>query len=86
MWPGIKLMHGKPRHSESQRSVERSNQDVRDMLVAWMSDNNTETWSEGLGFAQSKKQTELCIQSSRQAFMRLCFELRRRKGRGQPTT
>jgi hypothetical protein len=35
-------------------SVERSNQDVRDMLVAWMFDN-TKTWSEGIRFIQSKK-------------------------------
>lgn len=54
MWPGMKLVHGKPRHSQSQGSIERSNQDVRDMLVAWMS-NNTKTWSEGLRFIQSKK-------------------------------
>jgi len=55
MWPGMKLVHGKPRYSRSQGSVERSNQDVRDMLVAWMSDNNTQNWSEGLRFIQSKK-------------------------------
>src|SRR5215468_6650242 len=55
MWPGIKLVPGKPRHSQSQGSVVRSNQDVRDMLVAWMSDKNTKTWSEGLLFIQSKK-------------------------------
>ena len=55
MWPGMKLVHGKPRHSQSQGSVERSNQDVRDMMAAWMSDNNTKTWSEGLRFSQSKK-------------------------------
>ena len=34
MWPGMKLMLGKQRHSQSQGSFERSNQDVRDMLVA----------------------------------------------------
>ena len=39
MWPGMKLVHGKLRHSQSQGSVERSNQDIQDMLVAWMSDN-----------------------------------------------
>ena len=55
MWPGMKLVRGKPRQSQSQGSVERSNQDVRDMLVAWMSDNNTKTWSEGPRFIQSKK-------------------------------
>jgi len=47
------------RDSQSQGSVERSNQDVRDMLVAWMSDNNTNTWSEGLRFIQSKKHRAL---------------------------
>jgi len=56
---GMKLMHGKPRHSQSQGSVERSSQDVRDMLFAWMSDNNTKTWSEGLWFIQSKKHRAL---------------------------
>jgi hypothetical protein len=41
LWPGLKLVHGKLRHSQSQGSVERYNQDVRDMLVAWMLDNKT---------------------------------------------
>ena len=59
MWPGMNLENGKPRHSQRQESVERSNQDVRDMLVAWMSDNNTKTWSEGLRFVQSKKNRTL---------------------------
>ena len=59
MCPGMKPVHGKPRHSQSQGSVERSNQEVRDMLVAWMSDNNTKTWSEGLRFIQSKKNRAL---------------------------
>ena len=29
------------------------------MLVAWISDNNTKTWSEGLRFMQSKKNRAL---------------------------
>ena len=58
MCPGMKLVHGRPRHSQSQGSVERSNQDVRDMLVAWLSDN-TKTWSEGQRFTQSKKHRAL---------------------------
>jgi len=29
------------------------------MLVAWMSDNNKQTWSEGLRFIQSKKNRAL---------------------------
>ena len=41
MWPQLKLVHGKPRHPQSQGSVERTNADIKDMLVAWMNDNNT---------------------------------------------
>jgi IS30 family transposase len=59
MWPEMKFVHGKPRHPQSPGSVERSNQDVRDMLVVWMSDNNTKNWSEGLRFIQSKKNQAL---------------------------
>lgn len=59
MWPGLKLVHGEPRHSQSQGSVERLNQDVRDMLVTWMSDENTTKWSQGLRFVQSNKNRSL---------------------------
>jgi len=79
MWPGMKLVHGKPRHFQSQRSVESSNQDVRDMLVACLSDDNTKTWYEGLS---KTRNTELCIQASRQALMRLCLERHRESGLG----
>jgi hypothetical protein len=54
MWPGMTIVHGKPRHSQSQGSVERSN-----MLLAWMSDNNTKARSEGLRFIESKKNRAL---------------------------
>lgn len=57
MWPGMKLVHGIPRHSQSQGFVERSNQDLRDMLVTWMSDNESKQWSQGLRFIQSKKKS-----------------------------
>ena len=39
--PNLIMAHGKPRHPQSQRSVERSNCDVKDMLVAWLTDGNT---------------------------------------------
>lgn len=32
MWPELKIVHGKPRHSRSQGSVERANQDIKNML------------------------------------------------------
>jgi len=33
MWTDVKIVHGKPRHSQSQGSVERANHDVEDMLA-----------------------------------------------------
>jgi hypothetical protein len=54
MWNDIKIVHGKPRHSESQDSVQRANQDVENMLATWMETNNTTKWSEELRFVQAK--------------------------------
>src|SRR5215510_4947037 len=55
MWNDIKIVRGKPRHSESQGSVERANQNVENMLATWMETNNTTKWSEGLRFVQTMK-------------------------------
>lgn len=37
MWDEPKIVHGKPRHSQSQGSVERANQDIEKMLFTWLS-------------------------------------------------
>ncbi|XP_050313667.1 KRAB-A domain-containing protein 2-like [Anthonomus grandis grandis] len=55
MWSGLKIVHGKPRHSQSQGSVERANQDIQNMLMTWMDDKNCTRWSEGLRFVQLMK-------------------------------
>ena len=55
LWPDLIMVHGKPRHPQSQGSVERANGDIKDMLIAWMSDNNTQDWSIGLRFVQNMK-------------------------------
>ena len=39
LWPECKIIHGKPRHSQSQGSVERANQDVETILACWIRDN-----------------------------------------------
>ena len=52
LWPQLVMVHCKPRHPQSQGSVERANSDIKDILVAWMSDNNTQDWSIGLKFVQ----------------------------------
>ena len=57
MWPDLTIVHGKPRYPQSQGSVERVNCDIRDMLVAWMSENNTQDWTIGIKFVQFQKNT-----------------------------
>lgn len=55
MWPGLLIVHGKPRHSQSQGSVERANQDMQNMLMTWTATNKCTKWSEGLRFIQFMK-------------------------------
>src|SRR6188508_3441288 len=57
IWPDLLIVHGKPRHPQSQGSVERLNCDVKDMLVAWLGDNNSTDWPMGLKFVQFSKNT-----------------------------
>ncbi|XP_063850958.1 KRAB-A domain-containing protein 2-like [Scylla paramamosain] len=45
MWPECKMVHGKPRHSQSQGSVERANRDIEAILACWMKDNNSTQWT-----------------------------------------
>ena len=54
-WPRLVMVHGKPRHPQSQGSVERANGDIKDMLVAWLADNQTEDWVTDIKFVQFQK-------------------------------
>ena len=47
LWPDLVMVHGKPRHPQSQGSVGRANCDIKGMLVAWLTDNNTTDWTVG---------------------------------------
>ena len=58
-WNGLKIVRGKPRHSQSQGSVERANRDIEDILFSWKEENCTSKWSEGLRFVQVRKSNAL---------------------------
>ena len=60
LWPDLKLVRGKPRHPQSQGSVERANGDIKDMLTAWLQDNSTVDWSFGIKFVQFSKNSAYC--------------------------
>ena len=48
LWPECVIVRGRPRHPQSQGSVERANQDVEKMLGHWMTHNRTKAWSVGI--------------------------------------
>ncbi|XP_068231966.1 KRAB-A domain-containing protein 2-like [Palaemon carinicauda] len=52
VWPKLILVHGKPCHPQSQGSVERTNGDIKDILVAWMADDDSQDWLTGIKFVQ----------------------------------
>ena len=54
-WPKCKLITSRPRHPQSQGSVERANGDVMNMLRCWIHQNTTIDWGEGLKFIQYQK-------------------------------
>ena len=67
-WSHLLMVHGKPRHRQSQGSMEHSKSDIKDMLVAWISENNTTDRSFDLRFVKKLKPSAhysgiKCIQS-----------------------
>jgi transposase InsO family protein len=47
LWPELKLVHGRPRHPQSQGSVERANADIKSMIISFThkpDNRNTSFW------------------------------------------
>ncbi|XP_026484875.2 KRAB-A domain-containing protein 2-like [Vanessa tameamea] len=55
LWPACKMVNGRPTYPQSQGSIERSNQDVKNMIRAWMTENKSTNWSIGCYFVQFQK-------------------------------
>ena len=55
IWPELKVVTGRPRHPQTQGSVERANGDIVSMLRCWLKDNNAVDWAQGLGYVQLMK-------------------------------
>lgn len=54
----LKIIYGKPRHSHSQDSVERANQDIENVVTTQIKDNKPVSWSHGLKLIQFMKNRE----------------------------
>jgi IS30 family transposase len=51
MWSQCVIFHGRPRHPQTQGSVEKINQEIENMIRAWMKENRSKKWSIGLQFS-----------------------------------
>ncbi|XP_035210146.1 KRAB-A domain-containing protein 2-like [Stegodyphus dumicola] len=79
MWKDVKIVHGKPRHSQTQGSVKRANQDIQNMLTAWRNDSDTNKWTEGLPFVQFAKNTTY-HEGKRQSVYEAIFGVKAKRG------
>ena len=52
LWPDCRMVHGRPRHSQSQGGIERLNRTVEEKLGAWMVENKSKRWSIGALFVK----------------------------------
>lgn len=60
LWPELKLINGRPRHPQSQESVEKSNGTMKNSLTAWMRDNRTSQWPKEIFFTQWAMKVTCC--------------------------
>lgn len=56
---GIRIVNGSPYHPQSQGVVERFNETLRNRLRAWMADNHTTEWANGLIEVQMGMNSEM---------------------------
>jgi hypothetical protein len=79
LWPKIKIVHGKPRHSQSQGSVEQANQDIENLLASWMKDNHSTDRLNGLRYVQFMKNRSLHL-GIKQSLYKAMFGIEPRVG------
>jgi hypothetical protein len=59
LWPECVMVRGSPRHSESNRGVERVNQTIQKKLGGWMKMNNSTHWLVGCKLVQWQINTQV---------------------------
>jgi transposase InsO family protein len=60
MWPGLKLINGRPRHPQSQELVERGNSILEKKIGTWMEQNNSRNWTVCLNYVIFVMNNTIC--------------------------
>ena len=55
LWPTVTIINGRPRHPQSQGSIERTHEDLKPMINSWCKENNTKDWPTALKFVTLSK-------------------------------
>ena len=58
-WPQLKIIKSKPRHPQSQGSIERANGDITTILKCWLDEHCTNDWVKALPFVQLQKNSAI---------------------------
>ena len=55
LWPTVLIINGRPRHPQSQGSIERTHEDLKPMINSWCTENKTKDWPTALKFVTLAK-------------------------------
>ncbi len=58
LWPNLKIIDGRPRHPQSQGSIQRANGDVQNILGSWMRTRLNTKWTTALPYVQFIKNSK----------------------------
>lgn len=59
VWPSVKMVHGRPRHSQSQGGIERLNRTCQEKLGKWIEETKSTRWTVGRLFVRWQINTQL---------------------------
>lgn len=60
LWPNLKIIHGRPRHPQSQGLVERGNAILKKKIARWMGTHQRTDWTSALGRIVYTMNCEVC--------------------------
>ncbi|CAG8627028.1 6425_t:CDS:2, partial [Paraglomus occultum] len=60
LWPNLRIIHGRPRHPQSQGLVERGNAILKKKIAKWMETHKRTDWTSALGRVVYAMNCEVC--------------------------